>query len=57
MSEEKKEGSCSTGSCCSKKLVIAFILGALVFMTGYIVGKGCCPFSGSGQKTCPMMQR
>ncbi|MEI7998988.1 MAG: hypothetical protein WCH62_05735 [Candidatus Omnitrophota bacterium] len=62
MSEEKKENSCATtgsgcSSCCGKIkiLIVGLILGALIFMTGYIIGKGACPFSG--QKTCSMMQR
>lgn len=59
MGEQKKDESCSTGcGCCAgtRKLIVGLLLGALIFMTGFIFGKGYCPF-GSGQKMCPVMQR
>ncbi|MBF0489220.1 MAG: hypothetical protein HQL15_01200 [Candidatus Omnitrophica bacterium] len=59
MSEEKKEGCCSTGksSCCGiKKIIIGVVLALLIFACGYIFGSGHCPFAGE-QKTCPMMKK
>ena len=54
MSEEKKEGCCSThGSCCcaGKKLVIGLVAGALIFAAGMWFAKAQCHM---GSKMCPL---
>ena len=61
MQENKKE-SCdsSNNKCCScccgvKKLIGVVLLISFIFMFGYIVGKGYCPFASN--QTCPMMKK
>jgi hypothetical protein len=61
MEEQKKDECCQPsnsgcGSCCGsfKKLIVALVLGLVVFTCGYVVGKGYCPMSG--QKICPLTQ-
>ena len=55
MSEEKKDGCCGTthggSSCCgTKKLLVAVLLGVLIFAAGMWFAKSQCSMG----KTCPM---
>ena len=57
MSDEKKEGSCCSGSgcgCCAgaKKLVVGLLIGALLFASGVWFANAKC-WKG-GAKMCPM---
>jgi hypothetical protein len=55
MSHEHKEGGCcgsegSKKSCCgTKKLIVAVVAGALLFMAGMLFAKTQC-----GSKICPL---
>lgn len=59
--EHKKDECCSPNSnkghgCCgTKKMVVGILLVLFIFMCGYVVGKGYCPFACSG-KMCPLVQ-
>ena len=59
MSEANKEECCGTnnkgcGGCGGiKKLIFMLVLGLIVFMCGYVIGKGHSPFACSG-KMCPI---
>jgi hypothetical protein len=56
MTEEKKEGSCSSkgcGCCSGAKLLVGLLLGAFIFASGMWFAKSHCHCHMGGGNFCP----